>query len=120
LAFDHCLSRTEEDEILAFREDQRSLFHHFFMGDVTIGKDDLMNTIFREESGELLLRVDGNTLRVVRSSKFWGIDSVGDEGDLSGCESDHLIIGSIPEEGVEIMKIPSSSSKNDHPNGFTI
>ena len=90
------------------------------MGDITIGKDDLMDAIFREEPGELLLRVDGNPLRVVRSSKLRGIDPVGDEGNLGGGKSDDLIIGPVPKEGVEIMKIPSSGSKKDHPNRFTL
>jgi len=88
------------------------------MGNITIRENDLINKILCEDSREFLLGVDRYTMRVVGSSKFWRIDSVGNERYLSGCKSDHLIIGPIPEKGVEIVEISSSSPEDEYPNGF--
>jgi hypothetical protein len=90
------------------------------MGDITVRKNNLINTILCKQSRKFLLGVDRYPLRVVRSSKFWRIDSIGNERDLSGCESDHLIMGPIPEKGVEIVEISASGPEDEHPNRFIL
>jgi len=90
------------------------------MGDITVRENDLINTILCEESRKFFLRVDRYPLRVVGSRKFWRIDSVGNERYLSGCESDHLIIGPIPEKGVEVVEVSTSSPEDEHSSWFII
>jgi hypothetical protein len=90
------------------------------VGDITIGKNHLVHLIFRKQSREILFRVDGDPTRVIGSGKFWRVNSIGNERDLSGGEGNDLIGWMIPEEGIEIVEIPSSSPKDDHPNGFTL
>jgi len=88
------------------------------MGDIAIGEDDPINAILGEEARKFLFRIDGNPFWVISSSKFRRIGSVGDERDLRGSKSNHSIIGSVPEESIEIVEVSSPSPENDHPDGF--
>lgn len=88
------------------------------MGDITVRKNDLIHMMFGEESRKLFFRVDGNTLWVVSPGEFWRISSMSDVGDLRGSKGNDLIGRTIPEEGIEIMKIPSPGPKDNDPGGF--
>jgi hypothetical protein len=88
------------------------------MRNIAIRKDGLINKIFREQARKFLFWVDGNALGIMGPGQQRRIDSVSYEGNLGSSESHHPVRGTLSKVSVEIMKIPSSSSENDHPNGF--
>jgi len=88
------------------------------MGDITVRKHDLIHMMFGEESRKISFRVDGNTLWVVDPGEFRRISPMSDVGDLRGSKGNDLVGRTISEEGVEIMKIPSSGPKDNDPGRF--
>jgi hypothetical protein len=88
------------------------------VGDITVRKNDLIHMMFGEESRKISFRVDGNPLWVVGPGEFRRISSMSDVGNLRGSKGNDLIGRTIPEEGIEIMKIPSSGPKDNDLDGF--
>jgi hypothetical protein len=84
------------------------------MGDIAVREDNLVNLLLLDQFGELILRVNGDSLRIKISSKFRGINSALNIGDLSRCESDDIIVRIVPEINVEVVKIASCSAHDNH------
>jgi hypothetical protein len=89
------------------------------MRDITVGEDDLLGAVFGEQARKFLFGVDGDAFGVMGAGQFRRINTIANEGDLSGSKSDDMISGMVSEESVEIMKISSPRPKDDDPDGFT-
>jgi hypothetical protein len=88
------------------------------MGDIAVGKNGLVHRVFCEQPREFLFRVNRNAFGIMRSGKLSVIDSIGNERDLCGSESENTVLGMLSKVSVEIMEIPSTCPKDDHPNGL--
>ena len=76
-ALDHRLIRTEEDEIRPLRKDEGGLVHQLLVGNIAVTKNDLIHTVLRNQTGQFLLEINGNPLRVVGTCEL--------REDRSGC-----------------------------------
>jgi hypothetical protein len=63
--WDHCLFRPEKKEIDTFGKDERGFIHQFFMRDIAIGKDDLLDMTLSNQSRKLILWIDGDSAEIV-------------------------------------------------------
>jgi hypothetical protein len=117
---DHCFSWTEKEKIGAAGKDERCFFHYLLVGNIAVGKGNLLRSHFFEKSWEFFFRVDRNTLRIIFSREARRVDPVGNRGYLGGRKGDHPVGRSISEKRVEIMEIPSSGPQDDHRGRATL
>jgi hypothetical protein len=80
------------------------------VGDVGIGKDDLIYGQSGNKLFDLVFGVDGDALGLKGARKGWGVTPPFDVGDLSGSEGDDFISVVLAEEDIEIVEIPAGGS----------
>jgi hypothetical protein len=90
------------------------------VGDITIGKDNLIDRVSGEQSRKFFFRIDGNTFGIMRSSDFWRVVSVGDGRNLSGGKGGNPIGRTTFKEGIKIMKVPAPRSEDNDLDGFLL
>jgi len=86
--------------------------HNVLVRNITIGKGDPVDTVLADESVQVLLGIDGQTLGVERACQLRRINTFIDVGDLRRRESDNFIERIVSEADVEIVKISPGCTHN--------
>src|SRR5512134_1305023 len=89
--------------------------HQLLMGDIAVGKDDLLDLQTADQFRKLCFGMDRYAVRVETPGKSCRIPSPADAGDLRGSEGDDPEGGVIAEAAVEIMEIPACRPHDDDP-----
>src|SRR5262245_40724861 len=87
--------------------------HHVVMRDVAISEDDIAHATLLNDTWQVLLRENGDTLGISRAGQLGGVEPPLDVGDLGRGEGDHLIGGVVAEEDVEVVEIASRRPHDD-------
>jgi hypothetical protein len=88
--------------------------HNFHMGEVTVRKDHLLNSLALDNVRKVFLRKDRNSFGIQRPRQLRRKKPVFDSGNLSSCEGHHLHSSMIAVIDLKIMKIPSRCPHNDN------
>ena len=75
------------------------------MGNVTVGKDNIINLHPQYQSRQICLVQDGNSIGIKLTTELRWISSAFDVGDLRRSEGYYLTVRIVTVDYVEIMKI---------------
>src|SRR5439155_26430078 len=81
--------------------------------DVGISEEARLDAVLRDEPREVLFREDRDSIRVERPPKGGGVLAALDSGDLRGRERDDAERRIVPEDDVEVVKIPARGAEDD-------
>ena len=111
----HGSLRTEQNKIRARRKNARRDMHHVLVGDIAIGKHDLVHGLGAAQRFQLRFLDDGNAARIERTGKRSRINSAGDARDLRRSERHNFSCGVVAVDHIEIMKIAAGGADDDDP-----
>jgi len=82
---------------------------------VRVGEDDVVDLMLADELLEGGLGQDRNSVRIQRTGELGRILAPVDVRDLRRGEGDHLALGPVPVDEVEVVKVASGSAGDQHP-----
>src|SRR3989304_1906255 len=75
------------------------------MRNVTVGENDLVDSLSADDIDQVALGVDRDPLGIELAGQLARVDPPLDVGDLSGREGDHLVILIVAEVHVEVVEV---------------
>ena len=112
---EHRLARRDQAVRSARRERTRADVHHVLVRHVRVGEDDVVDLMLPHELLERGLGQDRNPFRIQRPGELGRIPAPVDVRDLRRGEGDHLALGPVPIDEVEVVKVASGSAGDQHP-----
>ena len=88
--------------------------HDVLVGDVRVGEVDLVDLPVGDQAGEAVLGDDRDPLWVARPGERWRVGAVVDAGNLGRREGDHLGLGLVAVDDVEVVEVPPSGPHDHH------
>ena len=112
---EHRLARRDQAVRGAGRERTRADVHHVLVRHVRVREDDVVDLMLPHELLERGLGQDRNPVRIQRTGELGRILAPVDVRDLRRGEGDHLALGPVPVDEVEVVEVASGSAGDQYP-----
>ncbi|VVB70692.1 Uncharacterised protein [uncultured archaeon] len=108
----------QEPEIRTGREHPAGQMHNRLVTQIAICQDASIDLTTLDDTLQIILRPDGKTMWIQPAAKLGWIETKSNARYLGRSEPHHLVLGIMAKEDIEIMKVPSSSAKDQNTLSF--
>lgn len=88
--------------------------HHQFMGNIAVGKDDLVHGLRSDNGLQLVFRPNRDPVGIELTCEFTRIRTSRNVGYLCSGKGHNSVVLVIPKDDVEVMEVAAGRSHDDH------